>query len=275
MRSFFQTRSLARVPPHGWLALITFPFAFGLVVCLSVGPSVNSTDSSVLPNFLSLLSQPYGGAFVASFLIGIAVAVTTTITSCAVAWHVRFAIRRSWRIPTLIILSIPIVGSHYLRISALGMLLTPNSPIPILVDCYSQFTSVLGLLSWTLPLGALISFAGLARVPDKVILAAKNHGSSTSHLLAVLVLPQMNIELGITFIYALGFALTDGYCNQILNSNRGYLLSGVIADRLRISDWPLVSAVAVIILLIEAGLIAIATSAVSFKSIVRSRRWAC
>src|SRR5438045_2814173 len=58
---------LARVPPHAWLAFGTFAFAFGLVVYLSLGPSVRATDglaAPLLPNYITLWSQPYRGAFV-------------------------------------------------------------------------------------------------------------------------------------------------------------------------------------------------------------------
>jgi ABC-type spermidine/putrescine transport system permease subunit II len=123
---------------------------------------------------------------------------------------------------------------------------------------YSPFALIAGVLTWTVPIGTIIALAGFNKVHDETASAARNLGASSGRILQSLILPAARTEIAIAFLYAFAFALTDVYSNQALNGNRLYLLPTVMADRLRVNDWPFVAAASITLVIIEVvGLLAI------------------
>ena len=254
------------VPPHAWLSLTLFGFAIGLVILFSLTPSgavVSAERAAHFSNYARLLSEPYRSALIDTAVLGIVVTLIATFTSLLMAWCIRFSVAERWQALSLLVLALPLLGSHYLRVTSLRLLTVILMRIidPDVTGAgYSRLGMILGLLSWILPVGTLVTFAGLRKVHKTTIMAARNHGATWPMVVLNLVVPLMSLELILTSIVSFGFVLTDSYCNEVLNGNRDYLVSGVLADRMRISDWPTVSALVVLAVLFELSLLGVSAA---------------
>ena len=272
------------VPPFVWLillfvaplllaVLISFrgergPLDFGNLQ-LSTAQYGKIVDS---PSWVRLLGV--------SAVMALVVAVTATLLAFPIAYFLAFRARQ--RAPIfLILLLIPAASSFLLRVMAWKLLLGSGGAInsflvwiglihePIGLLLYSQAAVVITLIYVWIPFAALPIYAALQRVERSHLEAAADLGSGPwSRFWRVTVplsLPGVLATFFMVFIPTVGEYITP----SLVGGTQGIMYGNLIQDFFtRAGNWPLGSALAVIMLVLTLALVAIAVRVVDLRRAV-------
>ncbi|WP_137392280.1 ABC transporter permease [Rhodoligotrophos defluvii] len=135
---------------------------------------------------------------------------------------------------------------------ALGLVQVPTSHLS------SDFAVLVGMVQVMLPLMVLCLYAGMARIDPALLDAAAAHGASAFAAFRTVFLPlsMPGVIAGslLTFVNTLGFYITPA----LLGGPQQTMISQSI-DTLasKLLDWPLASALAVVLLVVTVGLLAL------------------
>ena len=273
------------VPPFAWLilffvaplllAILTSlrggrgPVDFGSLLDLSTVQYGKILDT---PSWLRLLGT--------SALMALIVAVSATLLAFPIAYFLAFRARQ--RAPTfLVLLLVPAATSFLLRVMAWKLLLGSSGAInsfliwvglirePIGLLLYSQAAVVITLTYVWIPFAALPIYAALQRVERSHLEAAADLGSGPwSRFWRVTVplsLPGVLATFFMVFIPTVGEYVTP----FLVGGTDGFMYGLLIQDFFtRAGNWPLGSALAVIMLLLTIGLVAIALRLVDLRRAV-------
>jgi spermidine/putrescine transport system permease protein len=273
------------VPPFAWLILFFVaplllailislregrgPIGFGSLLDLS---TVQYGKIVATPSWLRLLGTSAGMALV--------VAVSATLLAFPIAYFLAFRARQ--RAPTfLVLLLVPAATSFLLRVMAWKLLLGSSGAInsfliwiglikePIGLLLYSQAAVVITLTYVWIPFAALPIYAALQRVDRSHLEAAADLGSGPwSRFWRVTVplsLPGVLATFFMVFIPTVGEYVTP----FLVGGTDGFMYGLLIQDFFtRAGNWPLGSALAVIMLVVTIGLVAIALRVVDLRRAV-------
>lgn len=270
------------VPPFAWLIvlfvlplllaiLVSFrgergPIDFGSLLQLSTVQYGKIIDT---PSWLRLLGTSAGMALV--------VAAAATVLAFPIAYFLAFRARH--RAPIfLILLLVPAATSFLLRVMAWKLLLGGSGAIntfliwigvthePIGLLLYSRAAVVITLIYVWIPFAALPIYAALQRVERSHLEAAADLGSGPwSRFWRVTVplsLPGVLATFFMVFIPTVGEYVTP----FLVGGTEGFMYGLLIQDFFsRAGNWPLGSALAVIMLLLTIGLVTIALRLVNLR----------
>ena len=272
-------------PPFAWLILL-FVAPLLLAIAISFRPGLgpinvgNMAQFSLLqyqkvldsPSWLRLLGISAGMAMV--------VAAVATLLAFPVAYFLAFRARH--RAPIfLVLLLVPSATSFLLRVMAWKLLLGSNGAInsfliwtgvihePIGLLLYSQAAVIITLIYVWIPFAALPIYAALQRIDRSHLEAAADLGSGPwSRFWRVTVplsLPGVLATFFMVFIPTVGEYVTP----SLVGGSGGIMYGNLIQDFFtRAGNWPLGSALAVIMLGVTVALVAVALRVVNLRRAV-------
>ena len=270
------------VPPFAWLILL---FVLPLLLSIAISFRVGSGPISVgqgwelglaqyqkiadSPTWLRLLAVSAGMAFV--------VAVSATVLAFPIAYFLAF--RAGARASLfLVLLLVPAATSFLLRVMAWKLLLGSNGAVnsfliwigvtrqPIGLLLYSQAAVILTLIYVWIPFAALPIYAGLQRVDRSHLEAAADLGSGPWtrfwRITVPLSVPGVLATFFMVFIPTVGEYVTP----SLVGGTGGIMYGNLIQDFFtRAGNWPLGSAMAVIMLVVTLVLVAVALRVVNLR----------
>jgi spermidine/putrescine transport system permease protein len=273
------------VPPFAWLIVlfvvplllaivVSFrgergPIDFGSLLQLSTVQYGKIVDT---PSWLRLLGTSAGMALL--------VAAVATLLAFPIAYFLAFRARD--RAPIfLILLLVPAATSFLLRVMAWKLLLGGSGAInsfliwigvirePTGLFLYSQAAVVITLIYVWIPFAALPIYAALQRVDRSHLEAAADLGSGPwSRFWRVTIplsLPGVLATFFMVFIPTVGEYVTP----FLVGGTEGFMYGLLIQDFFsRAGNWPLGSALAVVMLVVTVGLVAIALRVVDLRRAV-------
>lgn len=259
--------------PFVWLAIF-FLLPFALVLAIALG--TNNPDAAPpvelglsLKNFALLFSDDlYLGAWLASLRI----AATSTVLCLLLGYPMAYAIARApvtWRPLLLMAVILPFWTSFLIRVYAWMGLLASNGILNTflrwtgLVDnpgtiLGTEWAILLGIVYAYLPFMVLPLYAALEKLDAGLLEAASDLGAGpfTAFRTVTLPLSLPGIVAGclLVFIPAVGeFVIPD-----LLGGTGTLMIGKVLWDEFFINnDWPLASAVAILLLVLLVGPIAL------------------
>ena len=259
--------------PFAWLAVF-FLLPFALVLAIALG--TNNPDAAppvdlgvTLKNFALLFSDDlYLGAWLAS----IRIAAISTVLCLLLGYPMAYAIARapaSWRPLLLMAVILPFWTSFLIRVYAWMGLLASNGILNTflrwsgLVDnpgtiLGTEWAILLGIVYAYLPFMVLPLYAALEKLDSSLLEAASDLGAGpfTAFRTVTLPLSLPGIVAGclLVFIPAVGeFVIPD-----LLGGTGTLMIGKVLWDEFFINnDWPLASAVAILLLVLLVGPIAL------------------
>jgi len=273
------------VPPFAWL-IVLFVAPLLLAILISFRAERGPIDFGSLlqastvqyekivgtPSWLRLLATSAGMALL--------VAALATLFAFPIAYFLAFRARH--RAPIfLILLLVPAATSFLLRVMAWKVLLGGSGAInsfliwigviqdPIGLLLYSQAAVVITLIYVWIPFAALPIYAALQRVDRSHLEAAADLGagpwSRFWRVTVPLSLPGVLATLFMVFIPTVGEYVTP----FLVGGTDGFMYGLLIQDFFsRAGNWPLGSALAVIMLLVTVALVAVALRVVDLRRAV-------
>lgn len=271
------------VPPYLWLLLL-FVVPLGVVGAISLLPGSGRIDFSggwpslnqyqqVLetPAYLRRLGISVGMAFV--------IAGSATILAYPVAYFLAFR-ARSRATVFLILLLVPFASSYLLRVMAWKLLLGREGAInwvltsvgltqePAGLLVYSQAAVVITLVYVWIPFAALPIYAALQRVDRSHLEAAADLGAGPwtrfGRITIPLSLPGALATFFMVFIPTVGEYVTP----SLVGGTEGIMYGNLIQDFFtRAGNWPLGSAMAVLMLVAVLVLVAVALRLVDLRRV--------
>lgn len=128
-----------------------------------------------------------------------------------------------------------------------------GEPLPIL---YTRWSVGIGMVQILLPLMVLTLYAAMLRIDQSLLQAAAAHGArpwqSFRRIFFPLSLPGVYGACLLTFVTSLGFYITPALLGGRKDTMISQLIVTVSSDLL---DWPLASAVSVVLLLASLGIV--------------------
>lgn len=272
------------VPPFVWLILL-FVAPLLLAILISFRGERGPLDFGNLQlstaQYGKILDSPSWVRLLGiSALMALVVAATATLLAFPIAYFLAFRARH--RAPIfLILLLIPAASSFLLRVMAWKLLLGSGGAInsfliwiglihePIGLLLYSQAAVVITLIYVWIPFAALPIYAALQRVERSHLEAAADLGSGPwSRFWRVTVplsLPGVLATFFMVFIPTVGEYVTP----SLVGGSEGIMYGNLIQDFFtRAGNWPLGSALAVIMLVLTLALVAIAVRVVDLRRAV-------
>jgi spermidine/putrescine transport system permease protein len=272
------------VPPYLWLLLL-FLLPLGVVVAISLlpgsgrinfsggWPSLNQYQQVLeTPAYLRRLGISVGMAFV--------IAASATILAYPIAYFLAFRARARATV-FLILLLVPFASSYLLRVMAWKLLLGREGAInwvltslglihePSGLLVYSQAAVVITLIYVWVPFAALPIYAALQRVDRSHLEAAADLGAGPwtrfGRITIPLSLPGALATFFMVFIPTVGEYVTP----SLVGGTDGIMYGNLIQDFFtRAGNWPLGSAMAVLMLLAVLVLVGLALRLVDLRRVV-------
>ncbi len=224
----------------------------------------------VLDNYARAFSNElYRRVILNSAIVATSVTLVTAILGYALAWYLAMYANR-WRILLLFLLIVPLWTSFLLRAYTWKIILGRNGilnsfmmdvgligePLPHLL--YSKFSISLALIYIFLPFVALPVYAALEKMPRGYLEASADLGASASATFRHVALPlsMPALTAGATIVFCLSFG--DFITPVLLGGTGDLMISNVIISQFGAAfDWPFGSALAILVLLVVLGLVAL------------------
>jgi len=271
------------VPPYLWLLLL-FVVPLGVVVAISLlpgsgrinfgagWPSLNHYQEVLdTPAYLRRLGISAGLAFV--------VAASATILAYPIAYFLAFRARRRATL-FLILLLIPFASSYLLRVMAWKLLLGREGAInwvltstgltqePAGLLAYSQAAVVITLIYVWIPFAALPIYAALQRVDRSHLEAAADLGAGPWTRFARVTIPMSLPGALATFFMVFIPTVGEYVTPSLVGGTGGIMYGNLIQDFFsRAGNWPLGSAMAVLMLVAVLVLVGLALRLVDLRRV--------
>ena len=273
------------VPAYLWLVLL-FVAPLLLAVAISFRPAGGPIDVAHLwlpslieyqkvadsPTWLRLLGV--------SALMALVIASAATVFAFPVAYFLAFRARDRAAV-FLVLLLVPFATSYLLRVMAWKLLLGSTGVInsflifigvidePIRLLLYSQAAVIITLVYVWIPFAALPIYAALQRIYRSHLEAAADLGSGPwtrfRRVTIPLSLPGVLATFFMVFIPTVGEYVTP----SLVGGTGGIMYGNLIQDFFtRAGNWPLGSALAVIMLVLTLVLVAVALRVIDLRRVV-------
>ena len=269
------------VPPFLWLGLL-FVLPMFVVVAVSLQPGSGRIDFGpgwpAISQYGQIADTPvYLRQLGLSVAMAFGVAVSATVLAYPLAYFLAFRARQ--RAGTfLILLLLPFATSFLLRIMAWKLLLGQEGAInwllttlrvvdePSTLLIYSRAAVVMTLIYVWIPFAALPIYAALQRIDRSHLEAAADLGAGPwtrfFRVTVPLSLPGVLATMFMVFIPTVGEYVTP----VLVGGPDGVMYGQLVQDFFtRAGNWPLGSALAVVMLMTTVALVAFATRIIDFR----------
>jgi spermidine/putrescine transport system permease protein len=201
-----------------WVGLFVAPLAYFFAIGFwSVKARIMRPDFTIR-NYIATFTD-YGDVLASTLMIGLIIAIATTIVAYAFAYAIRFRTGR-WGNALLLITLITLFGGYLVKIYAWKSILGRDGIInnaligmglinePLTIFIYSAGGVVVTLTYFLLPFAVLPIYGSLRAIPDDLIEAARDLGASPFAAARDIVLPLC--ERGIAVAFLLTFLISVG-----------------------------------------------------------------
>jgi spermidine/putrescine transport system permease protein len=213
----------------------------------------------------------FWNALADSLLIGGTTAAVCCVLGFALAWAIRFHVRRG-RDLLLLVIVISSIGSYLARLYAWRSILGGNGIVNYTLErvgaidqpldwlIFNRFAVILTLTNVFLPFAFLPIYANLLSLRPEVLEAGRVLGASPLTNFRRVILPLASTGLVVSFIYVFIFATGDFATPLFLGGPTGGVVANLIATNFgRVFNWPLgaaISLVYMVVLGVVVGLLA-------------------
>jgi len=248
--------------------LLTLVLLFVLPMALMVAYSFWSVDDNYqliqngnLDQYAKVFENPiYLMTLLSSVIMALLTTIFCVILALPLAWFISRSVSARWRVLFIVGLILPGWVSLLIRTYSMSLVLgeegllnwslavagVTESPIQIL---FTKPAVVIGLVNIYLPYTFVPIYAAIEKLDDSILEAAENLGAGVFRRLFKVILPLImpGIVAGciITFIPALGEYLVP----NLLGGLQGTMYGNLIATAFQGYNWPLGSALSVVLLL--------------------------
>ena len=254
-------RRIIVATPLVWQILFyCIPLVFILAVSFWIVRDYQVAPAWTLSSYRTLLqSQVYGDATLNSLWFAGATAALGTILAFPLAYAIRLQAPGGAQRLLIFCLFVPFFSSYLIRVSAWQLWLDDNG---ILAYClrrvgllvrplsliYTPIATIVGLLSFLIPIASLVIYIGLTQIDSTLLLAARNLGATRSQTFVHIELPLVIHSIAVSFLLTFIISLGDFISQGMLGGGKVPTLSMLIIDRVKIGDWPTASALGVMML---------------------------
>lgn len=256
-------------PGMFWLiAFVALPLLIILVYSmLTNGPRGNLIWQFTLANYADLFTE---GNYVNAYVRSIWLSILTTLICLLIGYPLALFIARSpqrWRLPLLILILIPFWTNFLVRIYAWQIILANNGLInnffaavglPQQTLLYTEGATLLGVVYGELPFMVLPIYAAIDRFDFRLMEAAADLGASRRRAFLRIMLPMTapGIAAGsvLVFIPTIGQFVVSELLGGAKVDYIGNLLQRLFL-RSNPPNWPLGSAMAVVMMVVLLGVI--------------------
>jgi spermidine/putrescine transport system permease protein len=271
------------VPPYLWLVLL-FVVPLAVVVAISLLPGAGrinfSGDWPSLNQYQQVLETPaYLRRLGISVGMAFVIAASATVLAYPIAYFLAFRARQRATV-FLILLLVPFASSYLLRVMAWKLLLGSHGAInwvltsvglvkePAGLLVYSQAAVVITLVYVWIPFAALPIYAALQRIDRAHLEAAADLGAGPwtrfGRITIPMSLPGALATFFMVFIPTVGEYVTP----SLVGGTDGLMYGNLIQDFFtRAGNWPLGSALAVLMLLTVLVLVVLALRLVDLRRV--------
>ncbi len=271
------------VPPYLWLLLL-FVVPLGVVVAISLLPSSGRINFGPgwpsLNHYQEVLDTPaYLRRLGISVGMALVIAASATILAYPIAYFLAFRARQRATV-FLILLLVPFASSYLLRVMAWKLLLGSDGAInwvlvslgliqePAGLLVYSQAAVVITLIYVWIPFAALPIYAALQRVDRSHLEAAADLGAGPWTRLARVTIPMSLPGALATFFMVFIPTVGEYVTPSLVGGTGGIMYGNLIQDFFtRAGNWPLGSAMAVLMLLAVLALVGLALRLVDLRRV--------
>jgi ABC-type spermidine/putrescine transport system permease subunit I len=252
--------------------LLTLVLLFVLPISLMVAYSFWSVDDNYqliqngnLDQYAKVLENPiYLMTLLNSVIMALLTTIFCVILALPLAWFISRSVSARWRVLLIVGLILPGWVSLLIRTYSMSLVLgeegllnwsialagVTETPIQIL---FTKPAVVIGLVNIYMPYTFVPIYAAIEKLDDSILEAAENLGAGVFRRLFKVILPLImpGIVAGciITFIPALGEYLVP----NLLGGLQGTMYGNLIATAFQSYNWPLGSALSVVLLLAIVG----------------------
>ena len=272
-------------PPLLWLVLF-FVVPVGFIAAYSVGAvSLFPSDAGVVSfsDWATFLGGDtiYTGLFWKSVRLSLTVSVVVVILAYPIGYYLALCVRKRKYVLLLMIIA-PFLTSYLLRVLAWKVILGdkgvinsllvslnlrgPNEPVQWLL--YSQFAVMLVLAYVWVPFVALPIFASLDNLDRSLLEAAGDLGADRLRTFWRVTLPASLPGVLAAFVFVFVPTIGEFVTPLLVGGTSGYLYGNAIQDSFtRGLDWQFGSVLAMFLLLVVAGLMALFGRYVQVRSV--------
>ncbi|MEK7328724.1 MAG: ABC transporter permease [Chloroflexota bacterium] len=272
------------LPPLIWLGLF-FVVPLALMAAFSTraesGGDLLRLWTPSLKQYLDLFtSGAYWRLLRISALMALAIAIMATTLAYPVAYFLAFRAGRRAGF-YLVLLLVPFWTSYLLRVMALKIMLGSNGVInsfltytgligePLTILLYNRYAVVITLIYVWIPFAALPLLAALQRIDLSLFEAAADLGATPFRqfwrVTLPLSLPGVLAAFFMVFIPTVGEYVTP----LLVGGSQGFMYGNIIQDFFtKAANWPLGSALSMIMLVATLAMVAIALRLVDLRKLI-------
>ena len=261
--------ALALPPVIYLLLLFLAPLSIMLVYSLLTRSGLFVEPPWTLENYRRFFDTAvYGRLLLKTFRISVEMVALCVIIGFPVAYIIARVVPPRWRLFMLALIIIPSWTSFIVRTYAFIIILNEQGPInetltglgitdQPLTLLYNETAVLIGLLNVYVPWVVLPIYASLSKIDDSLYEAAQDLGAGRLQLwrrvVIPLSMPGLIAGVFLSFIPALGTYATP----LILGGRTATLYPNAITSQFGANNWPFGAALAMILLLIVFGLLAL------------------
>jgi ABC-type spermidine/putrescine transport system permease subunit I len=249
------------VLPLGFLVAMTF---------WSVSNFRVRPDFTLINWFKVLGAGYFYAAYGRTFVLAIVATMLATLVAFPCAFALAFKASPSMRRLAVFLLITPFFTSYLVRVYSWQILLADRGIINGLLAAiglgpiamlHTVFGTMIGYLTFSLPLVVLLQLASLANIDRDLIEAAQNLGAGRLRTLWRVILPSARVGLIVGAAFAFLLAFGDFVSPAFLGGGKWPTLSILLVDLVKsASDWPRASVVALVMV---ASLLAVLLAALA------------
>lgn len=248
--------------PYILITALFFALPLVLIVARSLrvdGPAPTAKGITIA-NYVEVISSPVlREVLIRTF----AIAGYTTVSCLLLGFPTAYLISRLTRVPALIITAmifLPFWVSILVRLFAFTIILGREGPINSALTSmgmghwdllFNTTATVIGMTNYLLPFMIVILYAGMTRIDQAIIMAARSTGATPRQAFFYVFLPLMRPVIvsacTLVFVLSLGFFLTPA----VLGGGKDMTVALYIQQQISVFRWGVASAVGVMLLVIS------------------------
>lgn len=251
---------LAILHPVWQFSFYLIPIGMLCIVSFWLLRDFQATPAFNLKNYHELLrNHVYQQGLISSLRLAITAALLAVVLALPLAFAITFAVGERLGKFFVFALLWPFFSNYVTRMFSIQLLLGDQGILNALLIktgaigtpvkfLYSELAILAGLLSILVPVSAMIICLSLTKLDRTLLDAAYNLGATKLQTFNRVSLPFALPGVLGAFMYSFIVAIGDFVCPRILGGNQVYTLSILIEDRMKVNDWPMAAALAVVIM---------------------------
>jgi spermidine/putrescine transport system permease protein len=219
-------------------------------------------------NYATALSGFYGATFLRTLVFAVSASALCLLVAFPVGYFIARHTERH-RVLAITLILIPYFSSFLIRIMSLYMLLSRNGFVQTVFNALhlhsgpldlldSQTAVFIGMVYAYLPIAVVPLFVVLDRIPEPLIEASRDLGASRWQTFLRVTLPLSRPGIGTAILLTAVPMLGELVIPKLLGGSRGVLMGQALSQQyLQSQNYPLGSAMAVLVLLAVATIVAL------------------